>query len=138
MPNWLKVAAGLTLALSLILAVGLRATRVDPLHASQGAGLASVTEVACKTELTILNGIRQVHAKYDYYDGDKLKVFEDRALALLGLPTLDVDRLYVITEDDELRKGTMVLFIGLKADCVTQVFGFPAWLYKEIAPVAQG
>ena len=32
----------------------------------------------------------------------------------------------------KLRDGEMVLFIGLKAKCVSTVFGFPAKLYREI------
>ena len=42
------------------------------------------------------------------------------------------DLLHVVTEDDKLRDGEMVLFIGLRADCVTTVFGFSAKLYREI------
>jgi hypothetical protein len=51
---------------------------------------------------------------------------------LKGLPPLDADELYVVTEDDKLRNGEMVLFIGLKAKCVSTVFSFPARLYREI------
>jgi hypothetical protein len=72
-----------------------------------------------------------VHAKYDYLEGAELKAFEERAAALKGLPPLNVDELYVITEDDQLRDGEMVLFIGLKANCVKTVFGLPTSLYEE-------
>jgi hypothetical protein len=88
--------------------------------------------VICKPLSTILAAIAQVHAKYDHLAGGDLRVFEDRARDLKGLPPLNADELYVITEDDKLRDGEMVLFIGLKANCVSTVFGFPAKLYREI------
>ena len=74
-----------------------------------------------------------MHAKFDYYEGTTLTAFEARATALQGLPPLGVDKLYVITEDDRLRDGEMVLFIGLKVDCVKTVFGFSARIYRAIA-----
>ena len=74
-----------------------------------------------------------MHAKYDYLDGDDLRAFEQRAALLKGLPPLNIEKLYVITEDDQLRNGEMVLFIGLRVDCVTTVFGLPSKLYREIA-----
>ena len=77
--------------------------------------------------------IGQVHAKYDYLEGDELKAFEQRAALLKGLPPLNIEKLYVITEDDQLRDGEMVLFIGLRVDCVTTVFGLPTRLYNELA-----
>src|SRR5262249_22137676 len=77
--------------------------------------------------------IKQVHAKYDYLAGDDLKAFEQRALELKGLPSLNVEKLYVITEDDQLRSGEMVLFIGLRANCVATVFGLPSRLYRELS-----
>jgi hypothetical protein len=89
--------------------------------------------VACKPESEILAAIVQVHAKYDSLEGAELKAFEQRAAALKGFPPLNIDKLYVITEDDQLRDGEMVLFIGLKADCVKTVFGLPTKLYREIA-----
>ena len=46
-------------------------------------------------------------------------------------PSKDYQR-EVITEDDQLRQGEMVLFIGLKGDCVSTVFGFSAKLYQEL------
>jgi len=49
------------------------------------------------------------------------------------LPPLNIEKLYVITEDDQLRDGEMVLFIGLRVDCVTTVFGLPTRLYRELA-----
>ena len=52
---------------------------------------------------------------------------------LKGLPPLNIEKLYVITEDDQLRDGEMVLFIGLRANCVTTVFGLPTRLYRELA-----
>jgi hypothetical protein len=74
-----------------------------------------------------------VHAKYDYLAGDDLNAFEQRALALKGLPSLNIEKLYVITEDDKLRSGEMVLFVGLRLNCVTTVFGLPAKLYRELS-----
>ena len=76
--------------------------------------------------------IAQVRAKYDYLAGADLKAFEQRAAALKGLPPLNVEKLYVITEDDQLRNGEMVLFIGLRVNCVTTVFGLPTRLYREL------
>ena len=55
------------------------------------------------------------------------------ARRLKGLPPLNIEKLYVITEDDQLRDGEMVLFIGLRVDCVTTVFGLPTKLYRELA-----
>ena len=81
--------------------------------------------LACKPESEILSAIRQVHAKYDYLEGADLKSFEQRAGLLKGLPPLNIEKLYVITEDDQLRDGEMVLFIGLRVDCVATVFGLP-------------
>jgi hypothetical protein len=89
--------------------------------------------VACKPESEIVAAIAQVHAKYDYLEGTDLKAFEQRAATLKGLPPLNIDKLYVITEDDQLRDGEMVLFIGLRANCVKTVFGLPTKLYREIA-----
>jgi hypothetical protein len=89
--------------------------------------------IDCKPESEIVTAIGQVHAKFDYYEGTTLTAFEARATALQGLPPLGVDKLYVITEDDRLRDGEMVLFIGLKVDCVKTVFGFSARIYRAIA-----
>ncbi len=139
MPVWLKIAAGAILGVSLIGLAGLQGAskKLGPLVQSHGTtyynndGLIS-PPVICKPLSTIQTAIKQVHAKYDYLAGNDLKVFEDRARDLKGLPPLDADELYVITEDDQLRDGEMVLFIGLKAKCVSTVFGFPAKLYHEI------
>ena len=89
--------------------------------------------VACKPESEIIAAIGQVHAKYDYFEGDNLKAFEQRAALLKGLPPLNIEKLYVITEDDKLRNGEMVLFIGLRVNCVTTVFGLPTKLYHELS-----
>ena len=70
--------------------------------------------VACKPESEILAAIGQVHAKYDHLEGVELAAFEQRAALLKGLPPLNIEKLYVITEDDQLRDGEMVLFIGLR------------------------
>ena len=139
MPVGLKIAAGAILGVSLIGLAGLQGAskKFGPLVQSHGTtyysddGLVS-PPVICKPLSTILAAIKQVHAKYDYLAGGDLKTFEDRARDLKGLPPLDADELYVITEDDQLRDGEMVLFIGLKAKCVSTVFGFPAKLYHEI------
>ena len=138
MPNWLKIAAGLALATTLIAVAALRAysDKLEPLVQAHGTtyynGTYAPTPLACKPESAIVAAIEQVHAKFDYYAGPDLAAFERRALANQGLPPLRVEKLYVITEDEKLRDGTMVLFIGLKVDCVSIVFGFPARLYNEI------
>ncbi|MGH9894959.1 MAG: hypothetical protein ACREA0_23850 [bacterium] len=88
--------------------------------------------LACKPESEIIAAIAQVHAKYDYLEGADLEAFERRAAELKGLPPLNVEKLYVITEDDRLRDGEMVLFIGLRVNCVTTVFGLPTKLYREL------
>jgi hypothetical protein len=139
MPVWLKIAAGATLAITLIGLAGLQGAskKLGPLMQEHGTtyysddGMVSAP-VICKPETTILTAIQQVHAKYDYFDGGDLQAFEDRARDLKGLPPLNADELYVITEDDQLRDGEMVLFIGLKSKCVSTVFGFPTKLYHEI------
>ena len=92
-----------------------------------------IEPVACKPESEIIAAIGQVHAKYDYFEGDDLKAFEQRAALLKGLPPLNIEKLYVITEDDQLRDGEMVLFIGLRVNCVTTVFGLPTKLYRELS-----
>ena len=143
MPNWLKIAAGLALAVSLIAVAGLRAYswKLGPLVQTHGTtyynGTYKPAPLACKPESTILASIDQVHAKYDYYAGADLTAFERRALIFDGLPPLNVEKLYVITQDDKLHDGEMVLFIGLKADCVSIVFGFPARVYNDIIGKSQ-
>jgi hypothetical protein len=143
MPNWLKITAGLALAVSLIAVAALRAYsyKLGPLVQAHGTtyynGTYTPVPVACKPESTILASIEQVHAKYDYYAGPDLTAFERRALIFDGLPPLKVEKLYVITQDDKLHEGEMVLFIGLKADCVSIVFGFPAKVYFDIIGKAQ-
>jgi len=94
--------------------------------------------IVCKTKAEIAAAIDQVHAKYDHLADAELAVFEARAGALKGLPPLNVEELYVITEDDQLRNGEMVLFIGLRAGCVSMVFGLPAKLYRELAGAPDG
>ncbi|MCJ7598061.1 MAG: hypothetical protein MUO41_05425 [Methyloceanibacter sp.] len=143
MPNWLKVAAGLALAVSLIAVAALRAYSgmLGPLVQAHGTtyynGTYTPAQIACKPESTIVASIDQVHAKFDYYVGPDLVAFERRALIFDGLPPLKVEKLYVITQDDKLRDGEMVLFIGLKADCVSIVFGFPARVYYDIIGKSQ-
>ena len=136
----LRIAAGIVLAGALIglAAFSAYSNRLGPLVQQYGTtyyngdGVKS-EPVACKPESEIVTSISQVHAKFDYYDGETLAAFEQRAATLQGLPPLGVDKLYVITEDDQLRDGEMVLFIGLKVDCVKTVFGFSARIYHEIA-----
>lgn len=139
MPVWLKIAAGAALGLSLIGFAGFQgfSEKLAPLVQKHGVtyyngqGLAPAP-VICKPQSEILAAIKQVHAKFDHLTGAELKAFQARARDLKGLPPLKADELYVITEDDKLRGGDMVLFIGLKSKCVTTVFGFPAKLYREI------
>jgi len=139
MPLWSKIAAGVALAVILLGFAGFKAysDRRGPVvqaygttyYGGDGPQTASVT---CKPVGEILTAIAEVHAKYDYLEGKDLEAFQQRATMLKGLPPLRVDQLYVITEDDQLRDGDMVLFIGLRANCVSTVFSFPAPLYHEL------
>jgi hypothetical protein len=145
MPVWSRIAAGLLLAGVLIGFAGFKAysEKLGPLVQAHGTtyyngdGPASAP-LACKPESEIIAAIRQVHAKYDYLEGAELKSFEQRAGLLKGLPPLNIEKLYVITEDDQLRDGEMVLFIGLRVDCVTTVFGLPTRLYRELKGTYEG
>jgi len=139
MLRWLKPLAGVTLAVSLLAFAAVQAysERLLPLVQEHGTTYFNgdspgSAPVICKPEETILAAIKQVHAKFDHLAGDELQTFEARARDLKGLPPLEVDELYVITEDDKLRNGDMVLFIGLKLKCVKTVFGFSAAVYREI------
>jgi len=145
MPVWPRIAAGLVLTGVLIGFAGFRAysEKLGPIVQAHGTtyyngqGPVSVP-LACKPESEITAAISQVHAKYDYLEGADLQAFEQRAAVLKGLPPLDIDKLYVITEDDQLRDGEMVLFIGFRVDCVTTVFGLPTKLYRELAGKSEG
>jgi len=141
----LRIAAGIVLAGALIglAAFSAYSNRLGPLVQQYGTtyyngdGVKS-EPVACRPESEIIAAIGQVHAKYDYLEGDDLKVFEHRAALLKGLPPLNIEKLYVITEDDQLRNGEMVLFIGLRVNCVTTVFGLPTRLYRELTGARTG
>jgi hypothetical protein len=144
MPAWLKIAAGVVLAVTLIGFAGLQglSEKLGPVVQEHGTTYyngdgPTIPPVICKPESTILAAIGQVHAKYDFLTGADLEAFEARARDLKGLPPLNADELYVITEDDKLRDGEMVLFIGLKGKCVTTVFGFSAKMYREILGKAE-
>jgi len=135
-----RIAAGILLAGALIGLAGFSALskRLGPIVQQYGTTYYNgdgpkFETVACKSEGEIIAAIGQVHAKYDYFKGDNLKAFEQRAALLKGLPPLNIEKLYVITEDDILRNGEMVLFIGLRVNCVTTVFGLPAKLYRELS-----
>jgi hypothetical protein len=138
MPLWSKVAAGLAIAVTLLGFVGFRAysERLGPLVQTYGTtyynGGPPVAAVPCKSESEIRSAIARVHATFDHFSGESLKAFEQRATLLKGLPPLRVETLYVITADDKLRDGRTVLFIGLKGNCVSTVFSFPAPLYREL------
>ena len=139
MPLWSKVAAGLAIAVTLLGFVGFRAysERLGPVVQTYGTtyynGMGpQAPAIPCKSESEIRSAIARVHAKFDHFDGESLKAFEDRAALLKGLPPLGVETLYVITEDDKLRDGKMVLFIGLKSNCVSTVFSFPGPLYRKL------
>jgi hypothetical protein len=140
-----RVAAGLALAVALIGFAGFKAysKKLGPLVQAHGTTYYNGdgpdwTPIPCKPESAIIAAIKQAHAKYDYLAGADLMAFEARAARLKGLPPLNVEALYVVTEDDQLRSGEMVLFIGLKADCVSTVFGLPAKLYGELADKSGG
>jgi hypothetical protein len=94
--------------------------------------------VACKSESEILTAIGEVHAKYDQFERESLATFEQRAALLKGFPPLNIEKLYVITQDDLLRNGDMVLFIGLQNGCVKTVFGLSAKVYREIVGASEG
>ena len=145
MPAWSKIAVGLVIAIVLLGFAGLKAytDRIGPAvqtgtlvqeHGTTYYGDGpEAPPVACKSESEIRSAIDRVHAEYDLYDGAQLEAFEQRAAHLKGLPPLRVDKLYVITKDDNVRDRESVLFIGLKGNCVSIVFGFPARLYAELA-----
>ena len=121
MPAWAKIGAGLVLALVLLGFAGLKATsnKFGPLVQTYGTTYyggdgPKVATVPCKTESDIRSAIARVHAAFDQYVGSRLAAFEQRAAHQKGLPPLRVDTLYVITEDDQMRDGKTVLFIGLK------------------------
>jgi len=141
MPLWSRVTVGLALALTLLgfaVFAGFQAysERLGPVVQAHGTtyynGGPPAASVPCKSESEIQAAIAQVNAKYDHLEGASLKAFERRAAYLKGLPPLRVDEIYVITEDDQLRVGEMVLFIGIKGSCVSTVFSFPARLYREV------
>lgn len=140
MPPWSRIAAGLALSIALIGFAGFKAysERLGPLVQAYGTTYYNgdgpkAAPVTCKPGSEIKAAIKQTHAKFDYLAGADLKAFEHRAARLKGLPPLNIEELYVITEDDQLRSGEMVLFIGLRVDCVTTVFGLPSRLYRELA-----
>lgn len=140
MPMWAKVSAGLALAIALLGFAGLKATTMTsgPLVQAHGTtyyggDAPKAPPIPCKSEGEIRSAISRVHAKYDLYGGARLKAFEERAAQKKGLPPLRIDTLYVITEDDQMRDGEMVLFIGLASNCVSTVFSFPAKIYTELA-----
>ena len=100
MPVWLKVAAGVALGVVLIGMAGLQGAskKLGPLVQEHGTTYYSndgpvSPPVICKPLSTILAAIDQVHAKYDHLAGDDLKVFEDRARDLKGLPPLNADQI---------------------------------------------
>ena len=136
----LRIAAGIVLAGALIGLAWFSAysKRLGPVVQQYGTTYYNgdgpkFPTVACKPESEIIAAIEQVHAKYDYLEGDDLRAFERHAALLKGLPPLNIEKLYVITEDDQLRDGEMVLFIGLRVNCVTTVFGLPTRLYLDLA-----
>ncbi|MGV1014374.1 MAG: hypothetical protein ACOYB4_05330 [Methyloceanibacter sp.] len=140
-----KIAMGLALGIALIGFAGFKAysKKLGPFVQKYGVTYyngegPATAPIPCKPEGVIKAAIKQVHAKYDYLAGDDLKSFEHRAALLKGLPPLNIDTLYVITEDDQLRNGEMVLFIGLRANCVSTVFGLPSRLYRELADTPKG
>ena len=145
MPVSPKVGAGLALAGVLIGLAALQAysRKLEPVVQSYGTTYyngegPAFAPVACKPESEILAAIAQVHAKYDKFEGASLSSFEERATLLKGFPPLNVETLYVVTEDDQLRNGEMVLFIGLKDGCVKSVFGLSTKVYRQILSAPEG
>ena len=140
MPHWSRIAAGLVIAVTLLGFAGFKAysEKLGPLIQAYGTTYYNgdgppVVAVPCKPESEIRSAIARVHAKFDHLEGAALRAFEQRAAHLKGLPPLGIDTLYVITEDDQLRDGKMVLFIGLASNCVSTVFSLPSRLYRELA-----
>lgn len=140
MPIWSRVAVGLLLAVSLLGFAGFQAysSKLGPVVQTQGTTYYNgdgppAAPVICKTEDEVLEAIALAHAKYDQLEGADLQAFGQRATYLKGLPPLRADKLFVITENDQLRDGKTVLFIGLRANCVSTVFSFPARLYREFS-----
>ena len=145
MPLWLKLTSGVAVTLLLLGFAGFTAysAKLGPLVQAQGTtfynGEWRPEPLACKPKSVIVTAIAHVHAEFDFYTEGELQAFEQRAGHLKGLPPLNVEELYVITADDKLRDGQMVLFIGLRHGCVVTVFGFPASLYHELThPTARG
>jgi hypothetical protein len=145
MPAWVKIGAGLVLALVLLGFAGLKATsnKFGPLVQAHGTTYyggdgPKIATAPCKTESDIRSAIGRVHAVFDQYAGPRLAAFEKRAAHRKGLPPLRVDTLYVITEDDQMRDGKTVLFIGLKDDCVSTVFSFPTRIYDDLKALQEG
>lgn len=145
MPVSPRVGAGLALAGVLIGLAALQAysRKLEPARQSYGTTYyggegPAFAPVACKPESDIVAAIAQVHAKYDAFEGSALASFEERATLLKGFPPLNVEKLYVITEDDQLRNGEMVLFIGLKDGCVKSVFGLSTKVYRQILSAPEG
>ena len=97
-----RLAVGLALAIALLGFAAFKAysERLGPLVQAYGTTYynndwSPSAPVVCKPESVITAAIKQVHAKYDYLAGDDLKAFEQRALELKGLPSLNVEKLYV-------------------------------------------
>ena len=140
-----RIVVGLALAGVLIGVAAFHAysRKLGPLVQSQGTTYYGgdgppFAPVACKSESEIVTAIGQVHAKYDQFEAASLSSFEQRAALLKGFPPLNIEKLYVITEDDQLRDGDMVLFIGLKNGCVKTVFGLSTKVYREILGASKG
>ena len=145
MPLWSRIAAGLIVAVALLGFAGFKAysAKLGPLIQAYGTTYYNgdgppVVAVPCKHESEIRSAIARVHAKFDHFGGEALEAFEQRATYLRGLPPLGIDTLYVVTEDDQLRDGKTVLFVGLKSNCVSTVFSFPARLYRELVAAPRG
>ena len=144
MPNWLKVAIGLALTVSLI---AVAASAPIPISSVRSCRRMARPITTAPTRLSrspasprARSSLRSIRSTPNTIitQGPISAAFERRALIFDGLPPLKVEKLYVITQDDKLRDGEMVLFIGLKADCVSIVFGFPARVYDDIIGKAQG
>ena len=144
MPLWSRLAAGIVLSVTLLGFAGFKAysEKLGPIIQAHGTTYYNgegppVAAVPCKSESDIRTAIARVHAKFDHLNAARLAAFEKRAAFLKGLPPLRIDTLYVITEDDQLRDGKTVLFIGLRSNCVSTVFSLPARLYHELAAAAE-
>ena len=141
MPVWSRIAAGLALAVTLLGFAGFKAyseklgpivqaLRHDVFQRRRPADGAGAVQVAKANSERDRPGSRP---NYDHFEGTRAASRSSGGRPISkACRRFSVDTLYVITEDDQLRDGKTVLFIGLRSNCVSTVFSFPARLYREL------